>query len=88
MSAINISSDPVTLGRKVSDKITGFEGIVTGLCEYISGCHQALVAPFCKPDGEFREPHWFDVDRLSVDSDPAIKLTVEAPGPDKAAPKR
>lgn len=30
----------IILGRKVRDKVTGFEGIVTGRATYLTGCDQ------------------------------------------------
>lgn len=78
----------VTLGHTVSDAITGFTGIVTGRCEYITGCTQALVQPRVKEDGDFVESRWIDEDRLTVVSDEPIVLDVKKNGPDKPAPRR
>ena len=78
----------VKLGQKVRDQITGFEGMVTGLVSYISGCNQALVAPRVKPDGEFAESHWFDLDRLAVTDPSEFSLSVTASGADLPAPRR
>lgn len=54
------------LGCTVKDKITGFEGVVTGIVDYLSGCNQALVVPKVDKDGKLRDAHWFDVQRLTV----------------------
>lgn len=57
------------LGDKVRDVITGFEGIVTGHAEYVTGCDQYLLQPQIKAeakDATFPEPRWFDENRLSV----------------------
>ena len=35
----------IELGQKVQDSITGFAGLVTGRCEYITGCNQILIQP-------------------------------------------
>lgn len=40
----------IELGAKVTDRITGFKGTVTGRCEYITGCIQYIVTPRGKPD--------------------------------------
>ncbi len=53
------------LGDKVHDHITGFEGVITARCEYITGCTQMCVQPPAK-DGAFVDAKWFDDDRLSV----------------------
>lgn len=51
------------LGATVKDKITEFEGLVTGKCSYITGCDQFLVQPKCK-EGAWIEAKWFDENRL------------------------
>lgn len=55
----------VQLGDKVQDKVTTFEGIVTGVADYITGCRQCLVQPPAK-DGEYKDGRWIDDDRLLV----------------------
>jgi hypothetical protein len=59
---------------KVKDMITGFEGIVTGHADYVTGCDQYLVQPPVEKDkpGGFIEPRWFDEKRLEI-----IEVTVE-----------
>ena len=52
------------LGSTVKDRITGFEGVVTGVCNYLTGCAQALVAPKIGADGSHKDSVWFDVQRL------------------------
>lgn len=76
----------INLGDKVTDKITGFQGIVTGIVHHITGCHQALLAPKVKEDGALVRSEWFDLDRLEVLSSGAFKLQVSDPGPDREAP--
>lgn len=80
----------IKLGSKVTDRITGFTGTVTGYVEYISGCNQCLVVPRVKDDGSQIDSCWYDEQRLVVDeSVPVLQLdNGKTPGPDKAAPKR
>ncbi len=80
----------IEFGVTVRDKITGFVGTVTASAEYITGCRQFLVAPTISDDGAFREPHWFDEDRLTVVNTmkKTIARTAAAAGGDVAAPKR
>ena len=47
------------------DKITGFEGIITGVARYITGCDQYLVQPKAK-GGDHKDALWFDEGRLTV----------------------
>jgi len=79
----------VELGRTYKDVITGFFGVATGFCEYISGCNQVLLSPLLDNDGKFREPRWFDVQRVRALSDVTIVLdNAQTPGPDIPAPVR
>ena len=77
----------IDLGKKYRCKITGYEGVATGFCEYISGCNQVLLAHSAR-DGESKS-HWFDVQRL--EEVPSTRIVLEnapTPGFDSRAPKR
>jgi hypothetical protein len=78
------------LGATYRDNITGFQGVATGHCEYISGCNQTLLTPPVDEKGAHREPHWFDDQRLELrDGCKVVSLNNDAtPGCDKEAPKR
>jgi hypothetical protein len=79
----------IELRQKVKDQISGFKGLVTGRCAYISGCDQALVAPSVDKDGKLPDSQWFDVQRLIVvDAKPVSLDNTRTPGADKAAPIR
>lgn len=52
-------------GFKGKDKITGFTGIITGHCTYISGCSQFLLSPPAK-EGDYKTATWFDEQRVEV----------------------
>lgn len=58
----------IILGRKVRDKVTGFEGIVTGRATYLTGCDQYSVAAQSK-DGKAADVAWYDKGRLEVVGD-------------------
>lgn len=77
-------------GWKVRDQITGYEGIITGICEYMTGCNQALVVPnHLDKDGKRQEGEWFDVQRLKrVGKSQVILDNEKTPGCDIEAPKR
>jgi hypothetical protein len=78
----------VTLGLTYKDRITGFKGICTGRCQYISGCDQALIQAEAK-DGKLGEANWFDVQRLAPSGGKQVVLdNGETPGCDMAAPIR
>lgn len=73
---------------KVIDKLSGFKGVVTGHADYITGCDQYLVQPFCK-DGEFKEPRWFDESRLELTGEEKpVLIDSNLNGADKPAPAK
>jgi hypothetical protein len=78
------------LGLTVKDTITGFTGIVTGYVQYLTGCNQALVVPKVGKDGRPIDGHWYDEQRLEVDTKKKpIKIDNGSnPGADLAAPIR
>lgn len=65
-------------GDRVKDIVTGFEGVMLGRCEYMTGCTQVLVVPGVDKDGKRLDGEWFDVDRVTVVKAGAIKLTADA----------
>lgn len=75
-------------GQEVADVISGFRGVVTGACQYMTGCNQYLIQPRCKEDGDYVNSKWFDEDRLeAVSSGATVKLSgATSVGPDKPAP--
>jgi len=54
------------LGCSAQDKITGFSGIVTGFCCYLTGCDQYLLTPKVDEKGGYVNAKWFDVNRLDL----------------------
>jgi len=78
----------IELGQKVKDSITGFVGVVTGRCEYITGCHQVLVQPPVKKEGDYQDPQWFDEDRAQILDAEIFKLPITAAGFGEPAPIR
>lgn len=79
----------ITLGTKVRDVITGFEGMATGRAEYLTGCVQVCVSPRIGDDGKVRDSHWFDEDRLEVvDAKPIALKIANAGGPQSNAAPR
>lgn len=68
-------------GSTVKDNITGFAGVVTGRCDYITGCNQYAVQPAKKDDGTFIEARWFDEHRLAVM--PGAPMVLQAPVDDR-----
>lgn len=73
-------------GTTVKDRVTGFSGVVTGRCDYLTGCRQYLVQPAIDKDEKFVESRWFDEDRLLVQDAPTLALEVRRAGHDSSAP--
>lgn len=53
-------------GDKVRDQLSGFEGVISGRADYITGCNQYLVSQPVDKDGKHREGRWFDEQRLEL----------------------
>lgn len=54
----------IKLGQKYRDKVTGFEGIATGIHEWMTGCNTVTIQPAVDKDGKIPETHGFDENRL------------------------
>jgi hypothetical protein len=75
------------LGYTLADRITGFTGVCTGVCIYLTGCHQALLVPPVAADGKLGDAHWFDVQRLEHKTAAAVVVNNgTTPGADLPAP--
>lgn len=81
-------NQPVVMGCKGRDIITGFVGIVAGECYYLTGCRQFLLSPSCDKNGEIKAGQWFDDKRIeNVGLGVDIKAT-QTGGPQTDAPVR
>jgi len=72
----------IELGDKVKDKITGLDGIVTGITCWLNGCVRATVQPRLLHEGKPLEAQWFDVEQLEIMS----KGEVSFKSPPKGGP--
>jgi hypothetical protein len=72
----------IKLGLKAKDKITGFEGILTGSATYLYGCDQYCVVPPVNEKGEIGQAQWFDEGRIEVTGKGVTpeEVQVEKPG--------
>jgi hypothetical protein len=52
------------LGVMAKDEITGFSGKITGVCRYVAGADQYLLAPKVDVEGKYVKAVWFDADRV------------------------
>lgn len=79
----------IKLGQKARDKVTGFEGILTGKAQYLYGCTQYCIVPPAK-DSKIEDSHWFDEGRIEVIGpgvQPADVQTEKPGGPNRDCPK-
>lgn len=80
----------IELGKNAKAKITGFEGVIIGRCQYLTGCDQYGIAPAAK-DGEVKISQWFDEGRIEIVGEgvTVADVTVQAHGgPNRDAPQR
>lgn len=57
----------VQLGDRVRDRITGFEGIVIGITEWLYQCRRPIIQPSSlTSDGKLSETQSFDEDQLEI----------------------
>jgi len=80
----------IKLGVKARDKITGFEGIVTGSVEYLYGCDQWGLTPVVTKEGKTPATEIFDEGRVEYVSKGVLPKEVKVAkngGPNRDAPK-
>jgi hypothetical protein len=56
----------IMLGDLVRDKVTAFEGVVTGYTKHMYNCDRAYVQPRGLKDGKIVDGVWQDVPRLEL----------------------
>lgn len=74
------------LGQRVKDTVTGFSGVITARCEYLTGCIQYSVTAEKLENGDSRQ-NWFDEDRL-VALKGKINLAVKKNGGPQTTPSK
>ena len=78
----------IELGQTVKDKVTGFQGVVTGKAEYLYGCTTIGVTPKVGKDGKTAEAEWFDEPSLNiVKGKKKLERTNNDTGGPRGAPK-
>lgn len=58
--------EPIKLGQKATDSLTGLTGTVIARCEYLSGKSSVCIQPKMNNDGTFQEERWIDEHRIVV----------------------
>ena len=54
------------LGQRAKDKITGFEGILTARCEFLTGCNRYCIQPTELQDGKPIEGIYPDEGQIEI----------------------
>lgn len=54
------------LGRTITCKVTGLEGVVVGRAEYLTGCVQLLIQPKVKDDNSYANGIWVDEPTVDI----------------------
>jgi len=54
------------LGKRGKDKITGFEGILTSRCEFLTGCNRYHIQPTDLREGKPIEGIYFDEAQIQI----------------------
>ena len=83
-NSVNVEEALSLLGKKATDKVTGFEGIVTSVCFDLYGCIQCIVCPSVGKDTKLGDSHWFDSKRLKISGKPVMEVPIfdSVPGPE------
>ena len=54
------------LGQVGKDKITGFAGVLTARCEFLTGCNRYCIQPRELKDGKPIDSIYFDEDQIEI----------------------
>ena len=54
------------LGDRVTDRVSGFKGIVCARIEHLNGCRQYGVYPQVDKDGKIGDAHYIDGEQLEL----------------------
>lgn len=80
----------IELGQKAKDKITGFQGTLTGRTQWLTGCDQYCLVPPVDKDGKVGDSVWFDEGRIEILGPGVSAEAVQADrggGPQRDAPR-
>lgn len=71
----------VNLGDTARDNITGFEGIVICISEWLHGCRRITLQPYGLRDGKPVDSCSFDEPQLLIITRSAVSTTSDTGGP-------
>jgi hypothetical protein len=70
-----------TLGAKLRDAVTGFEGVAVSRHEYLNGCVRFTLQGPLDKDGKVPDPVAFDTEQLEEVEPAPLRETKPAGGP-------
>lgn len=76
------------LGDEAKDRITGFQGIVICVTEWISGCTRTTLQPLMGKDGKLPEPATFDEPMLELVKASKVKVGLKDTGGPRPEPSQ
>jgi hypothetical protein len=78
--------EPIGLGDRVKDPVSGLTGIAVSVCTFLHGCIRIGVQPEQAKDGKPAESHYFDQSQLVLVKagvhKPMVLSVVPAPKPE------
>jgi hypothetical protein len=80
-------SEMFTLGQRLRDRVSGFEGIATGRLQYLNGCVQYLLRPKIGADGKTIDGEWFDDQQIEFVDEGITVAPKRTGGPSINAPQ-
>jgi hypothetical protein len=80
--------DGMGLGCIAKDSITGFEGVVIAITEWLNGCIRITIQPKLLNEGKPLDSHTFDVEQVDVVKPIDAAIERERTGGPSLAPTR
>ena len=74
-------ADKLKTGDKVRDTVTGLEGTVVAITEWLNGCIRVTVQPPVVKDGKPVDATTFDIQQLELTADSAPRVLQRTGGP-------
>ena len=77
------------LGKRATDVVTGFEGVITSISFDLYGCVMVIISPQAGENGKMEPSKWFDKNRIRIKHacDPVMTRPdfekQEPPGPEE-----
>jgi len=74
------------LGLKAKDKITGFTGILTARCQFLTGCNRYCIQPTNLKNGSPIDSLYFDEDQIEIIGEGILAKSITGYEPGACSP--